>query len=372
MNVVAYDPPKLQAIGARRDWIALLPSAAELAKAIANTEFVPSTLRGNPAAISAAILYGDEVGIGPMQALSKIAVIDGRPTLAAEAQRALILAAGHDLWVEEATITRVTVAGKRRDSDQTTRVTWTMDDAKRANIAGKLNWRTYPRQMLLARATAELARAVFADAIGGLAASEEIDDERDPTAALAERTDTQPQQAAPSTRRRRRQLAPAAGAPAAEPPRERERPPLPGEEQEQPAEPTPAAAAEPETAAVTPIRGTRSPAQARKLNVLIGKLRDPGHVTNELLWTAIAGLRNIDPETMVELLEGRDAAGELHWSPLRDSLNEAEAGQLIEWLTEKERRVDAEAAQPAPEPEPPAPEPERPPPYDPANADIPF
>ena len=67
MSIVPY-----QENGAR-SWIALMEPAVELAKAVANTEFVPKSLRGNPAAITAAILYGDEVGLGPMQSLARIA-----------------------------------------------------------------------------------------------------------------------------------------------------------------------------------------------------------------------------------------------------------------------------------------------------------
>ena len=155
------------------DW---LLDPAEIAQRIGGTDFVPQSLRGNAAAITAALLYGQEVGLGRMQSLAKIAVINGRPTLAAEAQRALILAAGHEIWTEESTITRCTIAGRRRGSDQISRVTWTMDDARRAGLAGKQPWRQYPRQMLLARASAELARAIFPDAIGGLSATEELDD----------------------------------------------------------------------------------------------------------------------------------------------------------------------------------------------------
>ena len=156
----------------------LMVPAAELAKQIAGTEFVPKSLRNNPGAIAAAILFGDEVGFGPMQSLAKIAVIEGKPALAAEAQRALILRAGHAIWIEDATTTKVTVCGRRKDSEQINRFTWTMDDAKRANLAGRPSWRMYPRQMLTARATAELARAVFADAIGGLMAIEELEESR--------------------------------------------------------------------------------------------------------------------------------------------------------------------------------------------------
>jgi len=198
MSIAPYQPPEPP-----RAWIALLPNAVELAKAVANTDFVPAGLRGNPAAITACILYGDEVGLPPMQALAHIAVIDGRPSMSAEAMRGQVLAAGHFLWIEEATNTRVTVAGRRRDDDQTSRVTWTMDDARRANLVGKSNWRKYPRAMLIARATAELARSIFADAIGGLAATEEVEDaelETEPTST--------------STRRRRRAaLAPVSSGP---------------------------------------------------------------------------------------------------------------------------------------------------------------
>ena len=181
-ELVEYEPRTPVEANARRRWVELMRPAADLAKSIAGTDFVKSAIRGNPAAIAACVLYGDEVGLGPMQALAQISVIDGRPALSAEAMRALILAAGHDLWIEESSVTKATIAGKRRDSQQTSRVTWTMDDAKRANLAGKPNWRAYPRQMLAARATAELARLIFADAIGGLLVVEELE-ETEPSSA---------------------------------------------------------------------------------------------------------------------------------------------------------------------------------------------
>lgn len=187
---------------APREWIALLPAAAELSKAVAQTDFVPEALRGNPAAITACILYGDEVGLGPMQSLAHISVIDGRPNMSAEAMRGLALAAGHEIWVEESTVTRAIVGGRRRDSDVSSRVSWTMDDAKRANLQGKLNWRKYPSEMLIARATAKLCRAIFADAIGGLMATEELDDADEAGTAAGGAVEQG------GTRRRRRTLAP--------------------------------------------------------------------------------------------------------------------------------------------------------------------
>ena len=218
MTVVPFTT-KTGELVTRRDWVELMTPAVELARAVANTEFVPRSLRGNPAAITAAILFGDEVGLGPMQSLAKIAVIEGKPTLAAEAQRALILAAGHELWIEESSATRATVAGRRRDSETTSRITWTLDDAKRAGLAGRQNWRQYPRQMLLARASAELARAVFADAIGGLAATEEFVDEVDPNAV---EPPTEQRATSKRSRTRKRATAPVSSAP---------EPPLPGDDE---------------------------------------------------------------------------------------------------------------------------------------------
>lgn len=155
----------------------LAPTAWALAQRVARTEFVPEALRGKPEAVLACILAGHEVGVGPMQALSKIHVIKGRPTMAAELMRAIVLREGHELWIEESTITKCTLVGKRRNSTRESRVSWSMDDAKRAKLEGRDNWVAYPRAMLLARATGELCRAIFADVLGGISYTfEELED----------------------------------------------------------------------------------------------------------------------------------------------------------------------------------------------------
>lgn len=148
--------------------IELAPAAWGLAQKIAGTEFVPAGLRGKPEAVMACMLYGREAGVGEMNALAKIHVVDGRPGMAAELMRALVFQHGHELWIEETSSTRCIVGGKRRDSSRETRVTWTIEDAKRAGLEGRQNWRKYPDAMLLARATAKLCRAVFPDVLAGL------------------------------------------------------------------------------------------------------------------------------------------------------------------------------------------------------------
>jgi hypothetical protein len=153
---------------------AVVPSTWEaswrLAQRIAGTPFVPGALRGRPESVLAAVLYGAELGLGPMQSLQGIHVIDGRVAAAPELMRALIARAGHRLDVVEATDDHVTMSGRRADTGATASVTWSMADAQRAGLLDKKggSWRAYPRAMLLARATSELARMLFADVVSGL------------------------------------------------------------------------------------------------------------------------------------------------------------------------------------------------------------
>jgi hypothetical protein len=86
-----------------------------------------------------------------------------------------------------------------------------------------------------------------------------------------------------------------------------------------PAEPT---AAEPNGAPATHAENIAA------LDALVGSMRDAGIVNTRQVWVRMARLRNIAVDDMIELLKGVGEDGELHWSPLRDSLDEAEAAEL--------------------------------------------
>lgn len=157
-------------------WVDLVQPAADLASQIAETEFVPKEMRNRPAMIAACILFGAELGLGPMVSLAKIAVVQGKPAPYAELARAMALGAGHEIWVDEQTNTKCKVSGRRRGSQQIHTVTWTSDDVKKAGISNH-NYAKYPRQMLYARASAELVRQMAPDVLGGITVfAEEVGD----------------------------------------------------------------------------------------------------------------------------------------------------------------------------------------------------
>ena len=163
-------------------WASILPAVGDLAGKISTTNFVPKSLRGKPAEIAACILTGREVGIGPMESLSKINVIDGRPSMSAELMRSLVMRDGHEIRYPTLTDTKVVAEGRRAGSESWTTVTWSMTDAQRVGVASKDVWKKYPRQMLSARATSELCRLLFPDALGGISYTpEELDGEPEGT-----------------------------------------------------------------------------------------------------------------------------------------------------------------------------------------------
>jgi hypothetical protein len=175
MTLERYEPTSLL-IPATDSWTAVIEHVADLAAKISGTDFVPESYRGKPAQIAAAILHGRELGLAPMSSLAVTHVIKGKPAISAEAMRSLALQAGHEIVFSETTGARCIIKGRRHGVEEWTTVEWTLEDARRAGLSNSSGWKNYPRQMLTARATAELCRMIFADAIHGMKAVEELDD----------------------------------------------------------------------------------------------------------------------------------------------------------------------------------------------------
>ena len=168
-------------------WAEEARAAALIARTLAPTPFVPDTLKvrdgqgrldldATVAQVSAALLTGQELGLMPMASLRSIDIIKGTPALRAATLRAIVQSQGHSIVVAESTASRAVVRARRAGTGETMEATWTIDRARQLDIAGREQWRKQPQSMLLARATAEAARWVAADAILGLPyVAEEID-----------------------------------------------------------------------------------------------------------------------------------------------------------------------------------------------------
>ncbi len=154
----------------------------------------------------AAIVRGMEVGLAPMQALSHIAVINGRPSVWGDAIPALLQRAGHhiDVEVEGEGDKLVAVATLTRgDTGKQVVRRFGMKDAKAAGLAGKQGpWQQYPQRMCMHRARTWAARDGAADALMGMQIAEETSDygpdaARDVTPRRAPKMTAQPLGVAP-------------------------------------------------------------------------------------------------------------------------------------------------------------------------------
>jgi hypothetical protein len=150
--------------------------ARSLAETISKSTLIPAQLVGKSADVLVQILAGRELGLEPMTAIRSIHIINGKPTLAADAMMGLVLSSGlAEYFVQtEATASSVTFETKRKGAPVAQRVTWTLEDAKRAGVTGNPTWNKYPRQMLAARCKSELARSAYPDVLAGVYDPDEL------------------------------------------------------------------------------------------------------------------------------------------------------------------------------------------------------
>jgi hypothetical protein len=178
---IATMKPALMAGGRMQ---AIVPQSMEeayrLAKAIVEARMAPKGI-DSPEQIMIIIMRGLEVGMTPFQALDKIALVNGRPTIWGDGAVGLVRASGLcdylKEWIEGENDNRVAICRTHRtgeESDITRR--FSVADAKRAGLWGKQGpWTQYPDRMLQMRARAFALRDGFADVLGGLYLKEELE-----------------------------------------------------------------------------------------------------------------------------------------------------------------------------------------------------
>ena len=151
---------------------------------LASSSLVPSGFRGKPEDVFVAIEFGQMVGLNPMQALTNIAVINGRPSIWGDAALALVKASGKleyiNEYLEEDGDNIVAVCEtKRKDEPTVTVRRFSKQDAINAGLWGnqkKDPWVKYPKRMLQMRARAWALRDAYPDVLSGIQIAEEMQD----------------------------------------------------------------------------------------------------------------------------------------------------------------------------------------------------
>lgn len=153
-------------------------------------DMVPKHYRGNPNATCAAIMWGMELGMSPIQALNGIAIINGRAAIWGDAMLAVVVT--HPAFVDcleepimdtaadgsgRQVIFGYKVTAKRKGREPVIRQ-FTIADAAKARLTLKSDtpWQTYPERMCQMRARSWALRDTFADALRGIASADEMRD----------------------------------------------------------------------------------------------------------------------------------------------------------------------------------------------------
>jgi hypothetical protein len=146
-----------------------------LAKALSGAEgFIPKNLLGKPNAIAAAVLTGLELGLGPMEAIRSIHIVEGKPTMSADLMLARAIRAGVRIEWEQCDDKAAVLRLERNSAKH--RHSFTIEEATRAKLTSKGVWQSYAPAMLRARCVSAAMRAFCPDVLGsGVYTPEELE-----------------------------------------------------------------------------------------------------------------------------------------------------------------------------------------------------
>jgi len=145
-----------------------------LAKAniLLRSGFLPPHIH-QPEQAVAIMLRGQELGIGPMEALTSINMISGRVSSSTQLMLALIYRSGllEDIEMKEGDPAVCTMT---RKGMQPHTAKFGTEEARRMNLMAKDNYKKFPTIMFMWRAIAICARRVFPDVIGAVYTLDEL------------------------------------------------------------------------------------------------------------------------------------------------------------------------------------------------------
>lgn len=157
-----------------------------LATALVNSGFLPKALN-TPEKAVAVILAGRELGIGPMLALRSIHIIEGKPVVAADLQLARFKADGGRAVFPELTAETAVLQLRHPNGDEHTE-TFTIVDARAAQLLNKDNWKKFPKAMLRSRVITAGLKSIGYEPTCGVYDTDEADHFRPASPATASST----------------------------------------------------------------------------------------------------------------------------------------------------------------------------------------
>jgi hypothetical protein len=167
----AQRPAQPSSIGQLMQHAQAMGAAKQLADALCDTEMVPAAYRGKPGNGAAAILYGAELGLTPIQSMQQIFVVHGAPAIYARTAVALVMCHGVKITTVSSANDAVTVRGIRGDLSEES--TWDIARAELAGYTKNAKYKTDPQGMLYAKAAMEVCRKIAPDVLLGIPYSAE-------------------------------------------------------------------------------------------------------------------------------------------------------------------------------------------------------
>lgn len=152
-----------------QDWNTMKEQAGMLVK----SGFLPPALNTAEKVIAVA-LKGRELGIGMMEAISQINIIQGKPTLSAQLMLALATRTGQLESFECPSTKDGAIARCKRKGWPMAEVRFGPSEARALGLDAKDNYKKQPETMYVWRATSAVLRKTFPDALSGLYTPEEL------------------------------------------------------------------------------------------------------------------------------------------------------------------------------------------------------
>ena len=145
-----------------------------MADAVARSGYFPAF--GTAEKAFTLMMVAQAEGCHPMQAVQRYDVIQGKPAKKSDAMLADFQRLGGVVTWDVLTDKEVKATFAAPGLGKPVTISWTIEMAQAAKLAGKDNWKNYPRSMLRARVVSEGIRTAMPGVVAGLYTPEEMQD----------------------------------------------------------------------------------------------------------------------------------------------------------------------------------------------------